>query len=249
MSDKEIEITQKEMFFQKQVLNPYPTGSQSYAAYEKGFVECFNVFFAASQPPAQLDIDTVLSDPPPGHENIPFDPNILKQMEGHEQRADKSWEDIEKRISQPAAVNGIDATPFESNTERHSVTGLTTGAVWVKASDRLPEQRIRVLVTYDNLIVIEAYIDFDGRWKFSDPAWALHDTAGITHWMPLPALPGESPTAAGDGKEDAVAFTNWTLTSECDTYTCTDEDQWTNIYTHENITTAQLYDIFKNRNK
>jgi hypothetical protein len=29
--------------------------------------------------------------------------------------------------SQPPAVRGIDATPFETNTDRHSVTGLTTG--------------------------------------------------------------------------------------------------------------------------
>lgn len=49
-------------------------------------------------------------------------------------------------------------------------------------------------------------------------------------------------------KKEAVAFVNWTLSSGCDTYTCTDEDQWTNIYTKENITTAELYDIFKKEN-
>lgn len=45
-------------------------------------------------------------------------------------------------------------------------------------------------------------------------------------------------------KQQAIAFMNWTLTSECDTYNCTDEDQWTNIYTQENITTEQLYNQF-----
>lgn len=49
-------------------------------------------------------------------------------------------------------------------------------------------------------------------------------------------------------KKEAVAFSNWTLSSGCDTYTCTDEDQWTNIHTQENITTAELYDIFKKEN-
>jgi hypothetical protein len=29
----------KELFYQKQVMNPYPTESQSYTAYKKGFIE------------------------------------------------------------------------------------------------------------------------------------------------------------------------------------------------------------------
>jgi hypothetical protein len=41
-----VEITQKEMFYYKQIMNPYPTGSQDYTAYEKGFIECFNHFFS-----------------------------------------------------------------------------------------------------------------------------------------------------------------------------------------------------------
>jgi hypothetical protein len=36
-SDKEIE---KELFYQKQVLNPYPTEEYAYTAYEKGFMDC-----------------------------------------------------------------------------------------------------------------------------------------------------------------------------------------------------------------
>lgn len=54
---------------------------------------------------------------------------------------------------------------------------------------------------------------------------------------------------AAETVEDAVAFLNWTLSSECDTYTCTDEDQWTNIYTKESITTAELYKLFKQNQK
>ena len=32
----------KDLFYQKQVMNPYPTGGQSYSSYEKGFVEGYN---------------------------------------------------------------------------------------------------------------------------------------------------------------------------------------------------------------
>ena len=35
-SDEEIE---KELFYQKQVMNPYPTEEYAYTAYEKGFME------------------------------------------------------------------------------------------------------------------------------------------------------------------------------------------------------------------
>lgn len=59
----------------------------------------------------------------------------------------------------------------------------------------------------------------------------------------------ESPTAAGDGKEDAVAFGDWAI-----------ENNWVigynnlwwlddETYKGTGLTTAQLYDIFKNRNK
>ena len=32
----------KDLFYQKQVMNPYPTGGQSYASYEKGFIDGYN---------------------------------------------------------------------------------------------------------------------------------------------------------------------------------------------------------------
>ena len=36
-SDEEIE---KELFYQKQVFNPYPVEEYAYTAYEKGFMDC-----------------------------------------------------------------------------------------------------------------------------------------------------------------------------------------------------------------
>lgn len=32
----------KDLFYQKQVMNPYPTGGQSYTSYEKGFIDGYN---------------------------------------------------------------------------------------------------------------------------------------------------------------------------------------------------------------
>ena len=43
--DIKTEVTLKEMWYQRNVQNPYPEGSQSNAAYKKGFEECFNHFF------------------------------------------------------------------------------------------------------------------------------------------------------------------------------------------------------------
>ena len=33
----------KELFYQKQVMNPYPTIEYAYTAYEKGFMDCANL--------------------------------------------------------------------------------------------------------------------------------------------------------------------------------------------------------------
>lgn len=38
----EIEDSNKDLFYQKQVMNPYPTGDQSYVSYEKGFIDGYN---------------------------------------------------------------------------------------------------------------------------------------------------------------------------------------------------------------
>lgn len=43
---------------------------------------------------------------------------------------------------------------------------------------------------------------------------------------------------------DAIEFMNWSMLSECQ-YGCSDEDQWTHVETGENITTKELYKIFK----
>jgi hypothetical protein len=45
-------------------------------------------------------------------------------------------------------------------------------------------------------------------------------------------------------QQQAVAFMKWTLQSQCE-YSCTDEDQWTNINdATESITTEQLYEKY-----
>jgi hypothetical protein len=45
-------------------------------------------------------------------------------------------------------------------------------------------------------------------------------------------------------KHQAISFMNWTLEIGC-TYTCTDENQWTNINDpYDSITTEQLHEKF-----
>lgn len=44
-----------ELYFHKQVMNPYPTGTQEYTIYEKGFTECFHKFFQSTQPKEEGD--------------------------------------------------------------------------------------------------------------------------------------------------------------------------------------------------
>ena len=39
MISSQTEISDEEIFYQKQVMNPYSTGEQSYTAYEKGFMD------------------------------------------------------------------------------------------------------------------------------------------------------------------------------------------------------------------
>jgi hypothetical protein len=70
---------------------------------------------------------------------------------------------------------------------------------WVKCSDALPEKRIRVL-TWDGLIVWEAYVDFDGEWKWTNRDEMMGGTEHITHWIPLPPKPRETPVVAGCGE-------------------------------------------------
>lgn len=88
----------------------------------------------------------------------------------------------------------------------------------------------------------------DLRSKFEDSFDAhSHASEGgmgpdVTDWRGM--WRSFEPAILEYAKQQAIAFMNWTLSGECDTYNCTDEDQWTNIYTNENITTERLYNIF-----
>lgn len=170
------------------------------------------------------------------------------------------------------------------------------GAVWVKASERLPEVvdgkchprfvRIERVGHSGNGYAIKAvayyfpehfksvewedwddYNEEDFPYTESDeqrgvvwlkPGWYADiecDACDNSHWSaPLNVIEwlDESSTAANkEGETDhlirqhAIAFMNWTLSGECDTYNCTDEDQWTNIYTQEVISTEQLHQLWQ----
>ena len=51
-SDEEIE---KELFYQKQVFNPYPIEEYAYTAYEKGFMDCAQLMLHKIQIRAKLN--------------------------------------------------------------------------------------------------------------------------------------------------------------------------------------------------
>lgn len=63
---------------------------------------------------------------------------------------------------------------------------------WISVKDRLPEKGIRVLV-WEGTITWEAYIDFDGKWKWSHVDGDLHPTDHITHWTSMPEPPKTTP--------------------------------------------------------
>lgn len=145
----------------------------------------------------------------------------------------------------------MDETPrvVDSNTHVQYIFKPPAGAVWVRASERLP-----VNGGVDNKVIVRGILNEQGYANHRFVAYGFRNFSPVkqemyfeygsksfltnnVEWL------DESEPAAGR-EEDAVAFVNWTLSSECDTYTCTDEDQWTNIYTQESITTAQLYELF-----
>lgn len=59
--------------------------------------------------------------------------------------------------------------------------------MWIKCSDKLPEERDGFfVVTNGYKLFIATY--GEGRWSYEDEGWILDD---VTHWMPLPELPKE----------------------------------------------------------
>lgn len=130
-------------------------------------------------------------------------------------------------------------------------------AVWVKATERLPDKG-----GIDNKVIVRGVLNEQGYANhffvaygfrnFSKEKQEMYFEYGSKSFLTndLEWL-DESPSLAPDqsGKEDAVAFMNWTLEGDCQ-YSCTDENQWTNINDPlDSITTSQLYDIFKQKNK
>lgn len=62
---------------------------------------------------------------------------------------------------------------------------------WISVKDRLPKSRRKVLVYAGNYIFVVA--KWDNEEKLWRTAWN-HDvieTCYVTHWQPLPELPGE----------------------------------------------------------
>ncbi len=70
-----------------------------------------------------------------------------------------------------------------------------TKSDWIAVWDRLPEEYIEVLTCGEYGVVI-GRIEGDGCWSAS---WTDYETGepyltngNVTHWMPLPELPGDA---------------------------------------------------------
>lgn len=66
---------------------------------------------------------------------------------------------------------------------------------WISVEDRLPETNEDVLVYRGKcigyLVNVYTYLG-NNKWEDEYGYWSRTDSDGITHWMPLPALPKEN---------------------------------------------------------
>lgn len=74
---------------------------------------------------------------------------------------------------------------------------------WIAVSDRLPEERIRVM-TFDGWIVRESFygLGHSRSERWDEKCWRLSEQSEtpvrdkVTHWRPLPAPPALTPPSA-----------------------------------------------------
>jgi len=67
---------------------------------------------------------------------------------------------------------------------------------WISVKDRLPEDRIPVLIYTSYFKMATAYCDFEGDFSNVTCGWidamrVQHSYGSVTHWMPLPEPPKE----------------------------------------------------------
>jgi len=74
------------------------------------------------------------------------------------------------------------------------ITNLLTSAQWISVKERLPDAGVRVLVNAERYPSIGFMRKGSWCW-ISDKGFILSFAREITHWMPLPAPPKETPDA------------------------------------------------------
>lgn len=108
----------------------------------------------------------------------------------------KAWDIIEWA----SKVLAIDEKGTNSTLSRDLIGAAKTleqaGVAWISVKDRLPESGKRVIAT-DGTYAGEAYMDLEGCWYrnfgINPQTWQQVYKHPVTHWMPMPALPGVSP--------------------------------------------------------
>lgn len=62
-------------------------------------------------------------------------------------------------------------------------------SVWIKCSERMPEQGVYVLVYRQSRMTAEARGEYKGESYWVDEYGTEKDRTPVTHWMPLPEPP------------------------------------------------------------
>jgi hypothetical protein len=72
---------------------------------------------------------------------------------------------------------------------------------WISVKDRLPDFCQHYLVTNGRAQMVAAF-NLSGVWDFFDNA-VFWDSEDVTHWMPLPQPPENTPNPLQESKENA----------------------------------------------
>ena len=83
-----------------------------------------------------------------------------------------------------------DALAYVQQLEQRLVEVNKTSPRWISVGERLPENKQKVIATFKNEggIIVDQARYSNGEFDFASWAYVWHEN--ITHWMPMPELPG-----------------------------------------------------------
>lgn len=73
-----------------------------------------------------------------------------------------------------------------------ALASLEADNVWINCSERMPDKYVVVLIYVTNPVeVLTAYLNKNNEFCFDRDSEGEYMTIQATHWMPVPAPPGE----------------------------------------------------------